>query len=153
MEIFIKIWEKTFDSFSETFFSNRGKNKDEDEKNWENESNFWFLYIKIRLYGNFYENLCKKYFYPFFRIFLTNWDKNEDEDEKLWENETDFLIIRIKIRLCDNFHENPRKNFDRFLKTFLTIWGKNENEEKNLTFYKNLRKKVFFRNFYQRRTS
>ena len=36
----MKIEKKNFDSFFKTFLTNRGKNKDEDEKNWKNE--FYF---------------------------------------------------------------------------------------------------------------
>ena len=42
------------------------KNKDEDEKIWKNEIDFWIVHIKIRLYGNFDVNLWTKKFYPFF---------------------------------------------------------------------------------------
>ena len=38
------------------------KNEHEEEKIWENALNFWFLHIKIRLYGNFHENLSEKNF-------------------------------------------------------------------------------------------
>ena len=31
--------------------------KNEDEKIWENEFNLWILLIKIKLFGNFHENL------------------------------------------------------------------------------------------------
>ena len=37
------------------------KNEGKDEKNWENEFDFWILHIKIRLYINFHENLGPKY--------------------------------------------------------------------------------------------
>ena len=90
--------------------TNRGKDDDEDEKIWENESTFWIFHIKIRLCGNFHEN-PKKIFDPSFKTFLTNWGKNEDEEEKNWKNEIKFCILHIKIRLCRNFHENPRKKF------------------------------------------
>ena len=36
------------------------KNKDEDEKIWKNEIDFWIVHIKIRLYGNFDVNLWTK---------------------------------------------------------------------------------------------
>ena len=74
--IFMKIWEKTFDPFlrhfwpfSNTFLTNRGKNKDEDKKVWKNEFDFWIFHIKIRFCGNFHENLGKKIFDPFCRTF------------------------------------------------------------------------------------
>ena len=38
--IFMKIEEKNFDPFSKTFLTNRGKNEDEDEKNWKNAFHF-----------------------------------------------------------------------------------------------------------------
>ena len=41
------------------------------------EFDFWILHIKIRLCGNFHENLRKKTD-PFLKTFLTNWGKNED---------------------------------------------------------------------------
>ena len=68
-EIFMKIWEKNFDSFFKTFLTNRGKNEDEDEKIWENDLNFWILHIKIRLNGNFGVNLWTKNFEPFLEHF------------------------------------------------------------------------------------
>ena len=60
MAIFMKIWEKIIDSFFKTFLTNWGKNKDVNEKMWENKFDLWILRIKIRLYGNFHENLRKK---------------------------------------------------------------------------------------------
>ena len=39
--------------------TNQGKNEDEEEQNWENEFDPWTFHIKIRLYGNFHENLGK----------------------------------------------------------------------------------------------
>ena len=72
-----------------------GKNEDEHEKVWENEFNFLIIHIKIRLHGNFHENLLKKKFNPFFRTFLTNRGKNEDEDENIWENEFNFFELSI----------------------------------------------------------
>ena len=56
--------------------------------------NFWILHIKIRLYGNFHENLCEKNFDPFFWTFLTNWGKNQDEDGKIWKM---ILIFEFSI--------------------------------------------------------
>ena len=46
------------------------KNEDEDEKIWENEFNFSILHIKIRLYGNFHENLWEKNLTYFLGHFL-----------------------------------------------------------------------------------
>ena len=43
---------------------------------------FEFSLSKVRLYGNFHENLWKKNFDQFFRTLLTNRGKNEIEDEK-----------------------------------------------------------------------
>ena len=48
--------EKFFDPFCRTFLTNRGKNKDEDEKIGENQFNFWIFRIRIGFYGNFQEN-------------------------------------------------------------------------------------------------
>ena len=46
------------------------KNKDEDEKIWKNEIDFWISYIKIRLYDdNFHENLRRKNLTHFLRHF------------------------------------------------------------------------------------
>ena len=59
-EIFMKYEKKNFDSFFKLFLTNRGKNKNENKKNWENEFDFWIINIKITLYGNFHENLLKK---------------------------------------------------------------------------------------------
>ena len=40
--------EKTiFDTFFKTFFTNRGKNGDDDEKIWQNVFSFWILHIKL----------------------------------------------------------------------------------------------------------
>ena len=46
--------------FVSHFLNNRGKNKDEDRKNLENEFDLCVIDIKIRLSGNFNENLRKK---------------------------------------------------------------------------------------------
>ena len=51
------------------------------------------------VYGNFHENLRKKFLTHFVSQNLTNRGKNEDEDEKMWKNEFDFRILHIKIRL------------------------------------------------------
>ena len=56
--IVMNIWEKS-DSFLKTFLTNHGKNEDINEKIWENKFDLWILHIKIRLYGNFHENLRK----------------------------------------------------------------------------------------------
>ena len=82
--VFMKIWEKKFDPFFKTLLTNWGKNKNEDERIWKNNSDFWVLYIKIRLCGNFHENQRKNIFDPFFKTFLTNWGKYEDKDKKIW---------------------------------------------------------------------
>ena len=48
--------------FVSLYLTNRGKNKDEEDKKiWKDEFNLWILRIKIRLYGNFHENLRKKW--------------------------------------------------------------------------------------------
>ena len=39
-EIFMKSEKKNFDSFFKLFLTNRGKNKNENKKNWENEFDF-----------------------------------------------------------------------------------------------------------------
>ena len=84
MAIFMKICaKKNLTDFFRIFLTNWGKNEDEDEKIWENESNFWILHINIRMCGNFLENLYKKLFDPFFKTFFTNRGKNEYEDEKM----------------------------------------------------------------------
>ena len=41
------------------------------------------------VYGNFHENLRKKFLTHFVSLFLSNQGKNEDEDEEIWENEFD----------------------------------------------------------------
>ena len=58
MEIFMKVWGKKFWLIFKPFLTNRSKNEDEDEKIWENESDFWIFHIKIRLCR---ENLRKKF--------------------------------------------------------------------------------------------
>ena len=85
--------------------TNQGKNEDEGEKNWENEFGLWILHIKIRLKGNFPENLRKNWnekklltISLFNFHYLSDKDgkkvdaKNEDEAEKNWKNEFDFWI-------------------------------------------------------------
>ena len=108
IEIFMKIWGNKFDLFFKPFLTNRGKNKDEDEKIWKNEFDFWILHVKIGLYGNFHENPRKKYL-PFLRHFWLI-EAKYSECEKIWENEFDFWILHIKIRLYGTFHKNLRKN-------------------------------------------
>ena len=64
-EIFMKILGKNFSAiYFETFLTNRDKNDDENEKTWENKSDFLILYIRIKLNGNFHENLWEKNFDP-----------------------------------------------------------------------------------------
>ena len=57
------------------------KNKDEDEKIWKNEFDFWIFHIKIKLCDNFCEKLRIKKSDPFFKTFLTNRSKTEDVNE------------------------------------------------------------------------
>ena len=115
--------KKLFDSFFKQFLTNQGKNKD--EKNWENEFDFWIIHVKVRLYGNFHENLVKKIFDTFFREFLTNQGKNEDEDDKILGIVFNFWILYIKIRICGNFHGNWSKRFlTHFLRHFWLIKAK-----------------------------
>ena len=59
-EFFMKILEKFFWLIFKLFLIYPGKNEDEHEKVWENEFNFLIIHIKIRLHGNFHENLLKK---------------------------------------------------------------------------------------------
>ena len=73
--------------FFKPFLTNRGKNKDENEKVWENKFDFRILHIKIRIRGNSHENRRKN---PFFKTFLTNRSKNENENEKIWEHVFNF---------------------------------------------------------------
>ena len=56
---------KKFWPILRTFLTNRGKNKDGDEKIWKNELIFEFSISKSRLYGTFHENLRKKFFSKF----------------------------------------------------------------------------------------
>ena len=63
-----------FDPFCETFLTNRGKNKDEDEKIRKNDFDFRIFHVKIRLCINFPGNLGKS-FCPIFKTFLTNLEK------------------------------------------------------------------------------
>ena len=69
MGLFIKIWEKNFWPVFKTFFTNWGKNQDEDEKIWKNEYDFWIIYIKSRLCGSFYENMRKDFLTHFLSHF------------------------------------------------------------------------------------
>ena len=54
-----KLWKNFLTHFVSQFLTNQGKNEDEEEQNWENEFDPWTFHIKIRLYGNFHENLGK----------------------------------------------------------------------------------------------
>ena len=62
--------------------TNWDKNEDEDEKLWENETDFLIIRIKIRLCDNFHEN-PRKNFDRFLKTFLTIWGKNENEEKNL----------------------------------------------------------------------
>ena len=64
--ISMKIGEKHFWPIFKTFFNNRGKNKDEDEKIWKNEFHFCFSHIKVRLHRTFHKNLRKIFFFEIF---------------------------------------------------------------------------------------
>ena len=68
MAFFMKIWEKNWPIFK-IFLINQDKNQNVNEKMWENEFDFWILRIKIRLYGNFHENLRKKFLTHFLNHF------------------------------------------------------------------------------------
>ena len=125
--------------FVSHFLTNWGRNKDKEEKNSKNKFDLLFLHIKIRIYGNFHENLRKKWNEKVISLFhystLTVWwrwekswyqKKKKNEDEKISKNEFEFWILHAKIKLCDNFHKNlRRKQFDPFFNTFLTNRGKN----------------------------
>ena len=66
MAIHVKILGKKFWPIFRAFLTSRGKNKNECEKIWENEFDFWILHIKIRLYGTFHKNLRKNIFFEIF---------------------------------------------------------------------------------------
>ena len=70
MANFMKIGIKTFDQLFMTYLTNRGNNKYEDEKTWENAFYFWIFNIKIRTCDHFHDNLRTKFFINFLRHFL-----------------------------------------------------------------------------------
>ena len=77
----------------------------------------WFIHIKFSLYGNFDENMAKKFLKlsDYLTICLTKMGKTWCQKWrwiwKIWKNEFDFWIVHIKIRLYVSFHENLRIHF------------------------------------------
>ena len=106
---------KKTDPFFKTFLTNRGKNEIVNEKIWENEFDLWILHIKVRLYGNFHENLWKKNFDQFFRTLLTNRGKNEIEDEKYEKMNLIFEFSISKLGYVDVFREISEKNLEKWV--------------------------------------
>ena len=94
-----------------TFLTNRGKNEDENEKIWENESYFIIFHIKIRSCVNFHENPGKKLLTLFLQIFLTNQSKSKNEDERIWKNEFEYWILISKLGYAAIFMKIWEKNF------------------------------------------
>ena len=86
---------KRIDPFFKTFYSNWGKNKNANEKNWE-KFDFWILHIKIRLNENFHENLKKKNDW-IFKTFLIIWGKK-------WRRR--WKILEKWARLLTSSHQN-----------------------------------------------
>ena len=60
---------KSEKKFFDNFQNNQGKNENEDEKKWKNKPDFLILHIKIKLSGNFHENLRQKVLTHFLRHF------------------------------------------------------------------------------------
>ena len=91
------------------FLTNWSRNKDEDEKVWENEFNFSIIHIKIKLYGNFHEDLLKTKFDPFLR--------------HLW-------LIETKMKMEIKKHRKRSSIFDfsisklGYMELFIKIWEK-----------------------------
>ena len=55
-----KSWEKIVDPFLKTFLTNQSKNKNEDERIWKNEFEYWILISKL----------------GYAAIFMKIWEKN-----------------------------------------------------------------------------
>ena len=108
-KIFMKIWEKIFDSFFKLFLTNRGKTEDEDEKIWENKFDFWIIHIKIRLCGSFHENLRK--------IFLTHFVRH------FWLIETKMKMKIKRFGIMKSIFEFSISELG-YTKTFMKIWEK-----------------------------
>lgn len=123
---YMEIFMKNYPLFKR-FLTNQGKNKNEDEKIWKNESDFrilhenedekiwknefgfWIFHIKIKLYRNFHENLRKIKFDPFLKTFMTNRGKSENEDEKYGKMSPLFELSISKVS---------------YVELFIKIWGK-----------------------------
>ena len=122
--VFMKVWEKNFWPIFKTFLTNRGKTEDENEKIWKNELNFLILHIKIRLYGNFYENMLKKVLTHFFGHFWLIEAKTKMKVKKYGKMSSIFEFSISKLRYVGIFMKVWEKVFDPFLKIFLTNLGK-----------------------------
>ena len=97
MEIFMKIWEKEFGPFFNTFLTNQGRNEDQDEKIGKNKSNVWTLHIKIRLHGKFHENLREKNWPIFLRHSWLIMVKIKMEEKKFGKMNSIFEFSMTKI--------------------------------------------------------
>ena len=108
-KIFMKIWGKIFWFIFKPFLTNQGKNEDEDEKIWQNVSNFWILHIKIRICGNFHENLRKKFWTHF-----------------LWPFWLIKAIINLKTKKCEKMSSISEFSISKldYMEVFIKIWGK-----------------------------
>ena len=109
--VFMKVWEKNFWPIFKTFLTNQGKTEDENEKIWKNELNFLILHIKIRLYGNFYENMLKKVLTHFFRHFWLIEGKIKIKMKKYGKMSSIFEFSISKLRYIGIFKKVWEKTF------------------------------------------
>ena len=152
---------KRFWPIFRTFYTNRGKMKLKIKKTLGKWVRFLNYPIKIRLCGNFHENLLQK--------LLTHFSGH------FWLIEAKMKINLKKMGKCFRFFNSPYQNwyyvvilmkigakiFWHIFKTFLTNWGKSEDENEKIcknkldfwilhikiklcrTFRETLRKKAF----------
>ena len=99
---------------------------------WKNESHFLILHIKIRLQGNFHENLRKKFLTDFFNHFWLIEAKMKIKMKEFGKINSVFAFSISKLGYAGIFFEIQEKKFlTHFLRHF---WF----------FHKNLREKRFF---------
>ena len=99
------------------FLINQGKNENEDEKIWKNELDFWIIHIKIRLFGNFHENLLKKILTHFLRNFWLIESKIKMKMKKFGKISSIFGFSISKLGYMELFIKIWEKSF--FLKFLL----------------------------------
>ena len=89
--------------------TNWDKNENEKEKIWKKEINFWILHIRIRLCGNFHENIWEKNLTHFLRHF--------------WLIEAKMKMKMKKIGKISSIFEFSISKLG-FKELFMKIWGK-----------------------------